>query len=335
MSLFKRVSYWIVNARYHACAQSLLPAVLAVCLAAGVEGFSPVLGAAAVLGVVLTHLGVNLLDDYFDFRRGHTGCRDVMARGGMRARIAKCPYLTDGKSTTGDLFAASCVFCFLGLVCAAVIWSRRGTPVVWFALATALTGLEYSGWPARLSYRGLGEIVIGLVFGPLLMNGVYLAACGRFAPSVLLVSIPVGLLVMNIVYAHAIMDVEPDKKVGKATLAVLAGSNRARLAILAFLLAVPYLLVSLSVALGWSPKTFLLVFLTLPMAAALYGLMARFASDPAKAPARRFWMGPMNRWKVVQANGIEWFMVRWYLARNLLLFFCLSIIVARAFSLGG
>jgi len=36
----------------------------------------------------------------------------------------------------------------------------------------------------------------------------------------------------------------------------------------------------------------------------------------------------MSGWDRVLANGIDWFMLRWFLARNLLVFFCLSISAA-------
>jgi 1,4-dihydroxy-2-naphthoate octaprenyltransferase len=76
------------------------------------------------------------------------------------------------------------------------------------------------------------------------------------------------------------------------------------------------------------PVTNLLALATLPLAVALFMNMLQYMRDPAKPVRRRFWMGPMNRWGNVTKNGIEWFMVRWYMARNLLLFFCLSIMAA-------
>jgi 1,4-dihydroxy-2-naphthoate octaprenyltransferase len=323
--------FWIINARYHAAAQSLLPALLAICLAAGREDFSPALAILAVCGVEFGHLGINLFDDYFDYRRRPTCFRDAMAREGIRARIAKCPYLTSGATTIGHLLAASVIFCVLALATGAIIFLQRGEPVLWLAAAMAVLGLEYSGRPLKLSYRGLGEIEIGVVFGPMLMNGVFFSACGKFNPEVLLLSIPVGLLVMNIVYSHAIMDLEPDKRVGKMTLAVLAGSAPARLMILGVLLGLPYVLVGLAAAFKLMSPAFLLVWLTFPLAAILFKLMLQYTSDPARPVVRRFWMGPMNRWESVRANGIEWFMVRWYLARNLMLFFCLTAMAACVF----
>ncbi|UQZ88001.1 1,4-dihydroxy-2-naphthoate prenyltransferase [Deltaproteobacteria bacterium Smac51] len=328
MKLFRVVKFWIINARYHALVQSLLPALLAVCLAAREETFSPGLAFLAVIGVELGHLGLNLFDDYFDFRRQNSGYRDLMARAGMRARIAKCPYLTSGAANLNQLLTACLVFCGLALLAGLAIFLDRGHPIIWLAAVMALLGLAYSGWPLRLSYRGLGEIEIGLVFGPLLMSGVFYSACGQFDPALLLIAVPVGLLVMNIVYAHAIMDLEPDQRIGKMTLAGLLGSRPARLVMLALVLGLPYVLVGLGVASGRMNPANLLVWLTLPLAAALFKLMLQYVRDPARPVERRFWMGPMNRWEVITANGIEWFMVRWYLARNLLLFFCLAIMAA-------
>jgi 1,4-dihydroxy-2-naphthoate octaprenyltransferase len=146
-----------------------------------------------------------------------------------------------------------------------------------------------------------------------------------------LITIPVGLLVMNIVYTHAIMDVEPDKQVGKMTLAVLVGTPLARLTILALILSLPYILVATGVATGELPAVYLLAFLTSPLAIMLFKLMRQYVREPSKDICRHFWMGPMNRWPVITANGIQWFMIRWYLARNLLLFFCLTAMAASFF----
>jgi 1,4-dihydroxy-2-naphthoate octaprenyltransferase len=329
MTVFKLIKFWFINTRYHALVQSLLPALLAGVLAAGHERFSPGLALLAIIGVELAHMGINLFDDYFDFRCQNTGYRDVMAREGMRARIAKCAYLTSSQATMGELLIACMVFCSLALLAGLPIFLVRGEPIFWLTFLMGCVGLAYSGWPLRLSYRGLGEIAIGLVFGPLLMAGVYYSACGEFDPSMFLISAPVGFLVMNIVYAHAIMDVEPDKRVGKMTLAVLLRSPANMLTVLALVLGLPYVLVVVGVASKSLERTNLLVLITFPLAIALFKLMRQYVKDPAKPISRRFWMGPMSRWPVVMANGIEWFMVRWYLARNLLLFFCLLIMAAK------
>ena len=322
------IRFWIKNARSTALPQSLLPAILAVCMASQVSGFSIYLGILAILGVAVGHLGMNLFDDYFDYKVKGSEFRDKMAREGMRARIAKCSYITSGAATINQLLIACLVFGTVALAIGFVIYLYRGNVILLIAAITAAVGVSYSGAPLRLSYHGLGEIVIGILFGPLLMTGVYYAACGAFNLSVLFVSIPVGLLVANIVYTHAIMDYEPDKKVGKMTFAVLLKSKKRMLACLLILLVTAFLSIIAGVITGYLSPYYLFTLLTLPMAGSLYYMMIQFVRNPQRTFLPRFWMGPMGNWERMQAMSIDWFMIRWLLARNLLSFFCIMIIVA-------
>ncbi|MDR0864455.1 MAG: prenyltransferase [Candidatus Symbiothrix sp.] len=321
------VRFWIQNARSTALPQSLLPAVLAVCLASQTQGFSIYLGILAIMGVIVGHLGLNLFDDYFDYRVKGSEFRDAMARKGFRARIAKCNYITSGQTTLQHLLIACILFGAIALAIGFVIWLFRGNFILWIALLTAVLGISYSGAPLRLSYHGLGEILIGIMFGPLLMIGVYYSACGHFDWPVLFISVPVGLLVANIVYTHAIMDYEPDREVGKMTLAVWLKSKKAMLACLLVLLAGAYASIIGGVVTGYLSPYYLLTLLTLPMAVALFYLMVEFVRHPEKKFSPQIWMGPMGDWKRFQAADLDWFLIRWFLARNLLSFFCLIIIV--------
>lgn len=321
------IRYWVTNARHRAIPQSLLPAILAVCLASQVEGFSIYLGLLAIVGVVAGHLGMNLFDDYFDYKVKGSEFRDNMARKGFRARIAKCHYITSGQSNLKQLLAAAIAFGVVSLAVGFVIFLYRGNFILYIALITAILGISYSGAPLRLSYHGLGEILIGIVFGPLLMTGVYYSACGRFDWPILFISVPVGLLVANIVYTHAIMDYEPDKEVGKMTFAVLLKSKKLMLACLLILLILAFGSIIGGVLSGHLSVYYLLTLLTLPMAVTLFYLMVEFIRNPEKKFVPRFWMGPMNNWDRMQAMQLDWFMIRWLLARNLLSFFCLIIII--------
>ena len=170
--------------------------------------------------------------------------------------------------------------------------------------------------------------MIGLIFGPLSMTGVYYSTCGVFDWAVVFISVPVGLLVTDIVYVHAIMDYEPDKKVGKMTFAVLLGSKKRMLEVLSFILVISYLSILTGVLLKYLSPYYLLVLLTLPMAVSLYYLMREFVRNPQREFEPKFWIGPMGDWEKIKAAQIDWFMIRWFSARNLLSFFCLIIIAA-------
>jgi 1,4-dihydroxy-2-naphthoate octaprenyltransferase len=318
--------FWIQNARPKALPQSILPAVLAFCMALRHDGFSLWLGLAAICGVVAGHLGMNLFDDYFDYKVKGSEFRDAMARKGFRARIAKCAYITSGQTGLRQLLCAGLVFGAVAFCLGFIIFIFRGMPILWLALIAAALGLSYSGWPLRLSYHGLGEILIAIKFGPLMMAGVYFSTCGQLDGALLFVSVPVGLLVANIVYTHAIMDYEPDREAGKQTLAVLLKSKTLMLVALALFLFIAYASIPYGVATGYLSPLYLLTLLTLPMAIALFYLMTAFVRHPEKQFTPRIWMGPMGNWERTKAIGIDWFMIRWMLSRNLLSVFCLILI---------
>jgi 1,4-dihydroxy-2-naphthoate octaprenyltransferase len=56
---------WFKNARSIALPQSLMPAITALVLGLGIDGFNFIAAVIAVVGVVFAHLGMNLADEYF------------------------------------------------------------------------------------------------------------------------------------------------------------------------------------------------------------------------------------------------------------------------------
>ncbi|MCC8173811.1 MAG: prenyltransferase [Odoribacter sp.] len=282
------LKFWLKNARCTSLPQSLLPAILAVCIATGRDGFSFIYALLAIVGVVAGHLGLNLFDNYFDYKKKGTEFRDKMVKEGMRARISKCTYLTSGAATLQQLLTACLVFSGFALVIGTIIFLKRGEVILYIALITAVLGIFYSGYPLRLSYRGLGELQIGFMFGPLLIMGVYYSACGHLDWATLFISIPVGLLVANILYTHSILDYEPDKKIGKRTLAVLVNNKTWMLVILWIILYLPYISIIYGVVGGYLSKSYYWVFLTFPMACGLFYLMIEYIKDPHKSFEPKF-----------------------------------------------
>ncbi|MDO5567077.1 MAG: prenyltransferase, partial [Planctomycetia bacterium] len=160
-------------------------------------------------------------------------------------------------------------------------------------------------------------------------------ACGRFVPSVIPVSCSVGLLVGNILYTHSVLDLDPDRRAGKKTLAVLLGNeHRAVWGSGLFMLAI-YASVLIGVFRSVLSPTTLLVFLSLPLAVGLWHLLWIHAIEPDRKVERAFWMGPMENWDIMLVNHLDWFMIRWFLSRNLMVLFCgllaVSILLERVF----
>lgn len=330
-----RLRFWLNNARTVALPQSVTPAVLAICLSAHSEHFCLWTALVSLVGIAFAHLSVNLLDDYFDYRNAGIESRQKLHRAGMRARIAKATYLAEGEATLEQTFRTACLFGCIAVGAGAAVfchWQQMspqgGMPILLLAGLGGLLGFFYSAKPLMLCYRGLGEMTTGIIFGPLLILGMNYASCGTFSSGVAWISIAVGLLVTNILYTHSIMDAEPDRSVGKKTLATLLATPKRMLLGVCLLNFLPYACVVLGVALGHCPAWFLMCLATLPMAVALYRLMRRYVEASAPDhPTPHWWMGPMANWDAIANAGLDWFMIRWYLSRNLLTFFVLILAV--------
>src|SRR6202048_5547872 len=78
----------------------------------------------------------------------------------------------------------------------------------------------YTAPPLKLVHRGLGERSTALAFGPIMVLGAYYVQTGHYALRPLILSIPVAVLVMLILYANEIPDRFADAKAGERTLVV-------------------------------------------------------------------------------------------------------------------
>ena len=325
--MMKRIWFWMKNARYVALPQSLLPGITAFALAVKEPSFSWFFGLLALFAIALAHLSFNLFDDYFDFRKNDVQIRNRINSSGMRARIGKCNYLTSGEVTLSQLLRNAIILGSFALATGIFFLIYWGWTVLIFISLLGFLGIFYSAPPFRFSYRGLGEILIGFIFGPLLMSGLYFVSTGVVTPSVWFLSFPIGLLVSNILFTHDIMDFEADKKSGKRTLCVIIGNQKINLIVSLFFIFTPYLIVLLGVIFHYLSIWILFLFITIPHAIMLHYLLVRFVKKPEQEFSPVWWIQPMELWKEIKKSGIDWFMIRWYLARNLLVFFCLIIIL--------
>lgn len=321
------LKFWIKNARDIALPQSILPALLAVSMAAVHPDFSWWSALVALFGVVCAHLGFNLADDYFDYRHNDVEARKKVTAEGFRTHMEKCHYIESGEATPKELLMAMCAFLAVAGVAGGVVWWFRGWPVAVLALAGLLLGISYSGKPLELGYHGLGELVIGVMFGPLLMIGMQFAACGVFDDNIVWVSAAVGLLVTNIVYSHAVLDLKADAQAGKMTFARLLRTRGAMLSFSGLFNLLPFAILIVGVAVGQLHWAYLSVLPLLPMGIYLIYSLAAHLNDKTIPFEPRWWMGPMGNFELYRRHNMDWFLIRWLVARNLVTFFCLVLAV--------
>ena len=327
------LKFWIKNARDIALPQSILPALLAVSMAAVHPDFSWWSALVALFGVVCAHLGFNLADDYFDYRHNDVEARKKVTAEGFRTHMEKCHYIESGEATPKELLMAMCAFLAVAGMAGGVVWWFRGWPVAVLTLAGLLLGISYSGKPLELGYHGLGELVIGVMFGPLLMIGMQFAACGVFDDKIVWVSAAVGLLVTNIVYSHAVLDLKADAQAGKMTFARLLRTRGAMLSFSGLFNLLPFAILIVGVAVGQLHWAYLSVLPLLPMSIYLIYSLAAHLNDKTIPFEPRWWMGPMGAWDDYVKAGLDWFLFRWLLARNIVTFFCLILIIVHIVTL--
>lgn len=192
----------------------------------GCAGWREIMLLPALLGlgaVAATHLAANLLNDYADDLLGADRLDPAYYGfyGGSRL-------IQQGVLTRAFYLRAGLSFALLALLCGAGLLLLRGDVLLLAVIGAALLlAVFYSCPPLRLCYRGWGEGVILLLFGPVTVAGGAYVQSGHL-PGVpgMLTGLIFGLLTAGILLANEIPDAPTDAAAGKRTLVVRCGAER-------------------------------------------------------------------------------------------------------------
>ncbi len=194
---------------------TFVPVGLGLAAAAHDGPISWKLATLTTVGAVAAHLGINISNDIFDTRSGadEINMTPTMFSGGSRV-------LQYGLLSMGEMNALAAACYAIAISSGVVLVVRSGTGLLGLGLAGVLLGYYYTAPPLQLVHRGLGELAVALGFGPIMVLGAYYVQRERYALLPAVLSIPVALLVMLILYANEIPDRIPDARAGKRTLVV-------------------------------------------------------------------------------------------------------------------
>ena len=152
------------------------------------------------LGGSFLHLAANTYNDYFDWTSGTDQLNNdyfLQLSGGSRA-------IELGLITEKKLFQLATFFLALagalGLgIMASLDDDKFG--LLYYGLAGAFSAYFYTGTPLRLVARkGMGELLIGLNYGPLMTMGTVFAMSGVHSWDAFMFGIPLGLLTTCLLY---------------------------------------------------------------------------------------------------------------------------------------
>ena len=214
-----RVSRWLLITRASVFPMTITSAVIGGILAASAPRTDWLLFAAAFVGLVLAHAANNMINDFFDLESG------VDTEEYVRGQYAPHPVLSGLISKQGLLLAIAVVN-LLDLAILLYLVDALGWPVAVFATLGLFISVFYVAPPLRLKHRGLGELGVFLVWGPLMIGGTYYVTAGSLQPWVLVASLPYALLVTTVLIGKHVDKLEADSAKEIHTLPVILGRER-------------------------------------------------------------------------------------------------------------
>ncbi len=228
----------------------------------------------ALLGGCLIHLALNVTNDVADATSGadEANVNPTMFSGGSRMIQYGLVSLKAMRNAAIGLYLAGIA---IGLYLAAA----RGWELLWIGAAGLFLSIFYSAPPLKLVSRGLGEICVALGFGPIMMVGTYFVIAQRFSFEAFYASLPVGILIMLVLYVNQIPDRPSDEKAGKRTIVVRLPQ---RDIVMGYALSViaTYVLIVVGAIAGIMPVWTLLGLLTIPLALQVYRALGPNYNNP-------------------------------------------------------
>jgi len=252
---------------------TIVPVFLGLAAAGYDHQFSLGLALLTLIGAMAVHLGLNVANDIFDTLSGADEVNVTPTRYSGGSRV-----LQYGLVTLNQMTALAAIFYGIAMLIGLALVAISGLGLLWLGAAGILISYFYTAPPLRLVHRGVGELCVALGFGPIMVLGSYFVQTGHYALRPLVLSIPVAILVMLILYANEVPDRFADARAGKRTLVVRmqpAAVIRGYVASVA----AAYFAVAVGVAFRVLPWPTLLALLTIPLAyQVLQGLRAHYDS---------------------------------------------------------
>lgn len=176
----------------------------------------------ATLAIVLAHAVNNLLNDYFDYK---TGVDDSEY---ARAIYAPHPILS-GLTTEKGLLTTVVIFNVVFLIISIYFAIVVDPLVLIFAGFGLFLSIAYVSPPFNFKKRGLGEISVFFVWGPLMIGLVFFVTFGQLLDFLWIATIPYAITVTTVIMGKHIDKFSADKEKGIHSLPVIIGEKPAKI----------------------------------------------------------------------------------------------------------
>ena len=206
------------------------------------------------VGVMALHASVDLLNDFWDFKRGiDTRTTRTKMSGGTGV-------LPENLLKPSSVYRAGIAFLIIGSVVGGYFVFTDGV-IVAIILGFAILSIYF--YSTKIVDSGLGEFFVA-VKGAMIVIGTFFIQSGEISLESVLAGIAVGSLSSLVLFIASFPDHDADKSQGRKTLVIMAGKKRATKLFWIFPI-VSYVAITVGVAVNIFPIFSLISFCSIPL----------------------------------------------------------------------
>ncbi|WP_101477537.1 prenyltransferase [Candidatus Nitrosotalea bavarica] len=238
----------------------LLASIISVCLGLAINGwqnktFDIGFAILTFVGVAALHASVDLLNDYWDYKRQiDTDTKRTKFSGGTGV-------LPEGLLKPSQVYRAGIAMLIIGSSVGAFFIFERGITIA-VILGFAIVSIYF--YSTRIVDSGLGEIFVAIK-GSMIVLGTYFVQSSHITIEPILAGIVSGILSSMVLFVNSFPDFDADKKHGRKTLVIVLGKDKASSAVWIFPATI-YGIIITSVIIGIFPISSLITLATMPLA---------------------------------------------------------------------
>jgi 1,4-dihydroxy-2-naphthoate octaprenyltransferase len=238
----------------------LLASIISVALGLAINSwqnntFDIGFAALTFVGVAALHASVDLLNDYWDYKRQiDTDTQRTKFSGGTGV-------LPEGLLKPQQVYRAGMLMLIIGSAVGAFFIFERGITIA-VILGFAIVSIYF--YSTRIVDSGLGEVFVAIK-GAMIVLGTYFVQSSHITSEPIIAGIVSGVLSSTVLFVNSFPDYDADKKHGRKTLVIVLGKDKASSTIWVFP-GIIYGIIVAGVVSGIFPIVSLMTLATIPMA---------------------------------------------------------------------
>ena len=215
----------------------------------------PIYAVLTYVGVIFLHASVDLLNDYWDYKRGiDIATKRTKFSGGTGV-------LPENLLAPRTVYIAGLVFLILGASIGAYFILVRGIAIA-IILGFAVIAIYF--YSTRIVNAGLGELFVAIKGAMIVLGSLYVQNA-VLEPAAIYGGAIVGILSATVLFINSFPDYEADKSKGRRTLVIILGRKTASTIFPMFMIAA-YALIAGGIFFGLTTIYSLISFVSMPFA---------------------------------------------------------------------